>query len=102
MKMTGRDTKSGQQMSADKTNAARIRQYSLSFNANTSGAPTAVKSIRLHAQAQKNRDINIIVTGLIAEDNCIAVCDIEKAIGVTLTDTSFKIRRFGKDNKHVV
>ena len=65
-------------------------------------APTAVKSIRLHAQAQKNRDINIIVTGLIAEDNCLAACDIEKAIGVTLTDTSFKFRRFGKDNKHVV
>ena len=63
--------------------------------------PTSVRSIRIEAQARKNRDNNIIVTGLITEDDCIAVYDIAKEIGVTLTDTSFRIRRFSKDNKHV-
>ena len=64
--------------------------------------PTAVRSIYIEAQAQKNRDNNNFVTGLITEDDCYAVFDITKEIGVTLTDTSFKIRRFGKNNKCVV
>ena len=63
---------------------------------------TAVRSIRIEAQAQKNRDSIIIVTGLITESYCIVVCDIAKEIGITLTDTFFKIRRFLKDNKQAV
>ena len=31
----------------------------------------------------------------------MAVCDIAKEMGVTLTDTSFKIRKFCKENKQV-
>ena len=44
---------------------------------------------------------NIIVTGLITEDDCMVVCDITKEIYVKLTDLSFKVRRIGNDNKHV-
>ena len=64
--------------------------------------PTAVRSICIETQAQQYSENNIIVIGPITVDNCNAVRDIAKEIGVTLTDTSFKIRRFGKDNKHVV
>ena len=62
--------------------------------------PTVVRSFRIAAQTQKNKDINFFVTGLITEDNSMAVCNIAKEIAVTLTYTSFKVRRFGKDNKH--
>ena len=44
---------------------------------------------------------NISVDGLITEDDCMAVSNNAKEIGVTLTDTFFKVRIFGKDNKHV-
>ena len=62
--------------------------------------PAVVRSIGTETQAQKNRD-NFIVTGLITEDVPSAVCDSAKEIGVTPTDTSFKVQRFGKQNKHV-
>ena len=62
----------------------------------------AFRSIRIETQVQKNRDNNIIVTGLITEDGRIAVCDVAKEIGGSLTATSFKNRRLGKVNKHVV
>ena len=64
--------------------------------------PTAVRSIRIGAQAQKKRGINIFITVLNTEDDCNAVCDIAKEIAVTLMDTPFEIRRVGKYNKHVV
>ena len=63
--------------------------------------PTVVKNVRIEAQAQNSRDKNIIVTCLNTEDDCITICDIAKEIGVSLMDTSFKVRRFGKDNKNV-
>ena len=61
-----------------------------------------VGSIRIEAQAHRNRLNNPIVTGLITEDDFIAVCDIAKEIGVTLTDTSFNTPELGKVNKHLV
>ena len=42
--------------------------------------PTAVKSIGIEAQAQKNRDNNILVTGLITEHDCIAVLRIQNRL----------------------
>ena len=36
---------------------------------------TAVRSFCIEVQAQKNRDFNNIVTGLVAEDDCIPPCD---------------------------
>ena len=61
--------------------------------------PTVVRSIRIEAQTQKNIGNNIIVIAFITGEDCLAVHDIVKEIGATLTDTSFKVRRFGKDNK---
>ena len=60
-----------------------------------------VRSFRTEAQAEKNWNENIIVSGHNTEDECMAVCDIAKKNGVTLTNNSIKVRRFGKDNKHV-
>ena len=54
--------------------------------------PTVVRSTTgLKKPRLKNRAINIIVTGLITEDDCIALCDIVQEIGLTLIDTFFKI-----------
>ena len=64
--------------------------------------PTTAGSIRVEAQGQRSRDHNKFVTGLITADDCFAVCENVKEIGVTFTDNSFKIRRFGKDIKNVV
>ena len=58
--------------------------------------PTASEEFALKLSLRKKTDNNLI------EDDCIAVCDKAKKIGGALTDTSFKLLRFGKDNKHVV
>ena len=56
----------------------------------------------LKLRLREKKDSDFINSGLIIEDNCIAVCDLAKQIDVTDTDTSFKIRRCRKDNKHTV
>ena len=48
------------------------------------GNPTAFTLTCIEAQTQKNRNNNSIVTLLVTEDNCIAVCYIAKEIGVAL------------------
>ena len=55
----------------------------------------------MKVRLREKKDQNIIITGLITEDDCIAECEMTKEIGLTLTDTAFKFRRFGRDNKHV-
>ena len=62
---------------------------------------SVVGSIRTEDQAQRNRENNIIVTGPITENDCIAVFDVAEEIGVTLTETPFDVQKFGEDNKHV-
>ena len=62
---------------------------------------TVVRSTRIEVQVQKNRDNNISITDLDTEDDCIAACGVRKEIDATLMDTSFKVLRFRKDNKHV-
>ena len=40
--------------------------------------PTAVRNIRIEAQAQENRNKSIIVNGLITVDDCIALSTLRK------------------------
>ena len=63
---------------------------------------TFVRSIRIEPQAQKNGDYNFFVIGPITSGDCIAVSGIVNQIGATLTVNSLKIRKFGKDSKHVI